>query len=262
MQCTQCGHINQSGKFCVNCGSRLEASAATEASNSPLSQPVSPAPSVQPVQHSAPAQMNPQLQQVKEMGGQYFSFFYQVLRNPVRIAETTNAGHMANGIITLVLFCLLLPLIVYFQARASWGFYVDDVPFGAVVVKPFFFLLLIVLMVNSIIFLVLKLGNVTADYREVTARFGALMIPSVAFIFVAFLFSIIQFDSEVVGWVSGLGVFSWLVAICFTIYSFKKGHSSGLDAFWGVVITYAASILIVYVLGDNIVNNLLNGLDL
>ncbi|KIL37500.1 hypothetical protein SD71_02385 [Cohnella kolymensis] len=196
MQCTQCGHDNQSGKFCVNCGSKLEASAATEASNSPLSQPVSPALSAQPVQYNTPSQMNPQLQQVKEMGGQYFSFFYQVLRNPVRVAETTNAGHMANAIITLVLFCLLLPLTAYFQLRAAYGFFGDSVPFGGIVIKPFFFLLLIVLMVNSIIFLVLKLGNVNADYRDVTARFGTLMTPSVTFIFAAFLFSIIQFDSE------------------------------------------------------------------
>lgn len=262
MQCTQCGHINQSGKFCVNCGAKLETSAATGAPESPFTPPVPPAPSVQPLQQAAPAQPNPQLQQVKQVGGQYFSFFYQVLRNPVRISETTNAGHMVNAIITLVLFCLLLPLIAYFQARASLGVFGDAVPFGAVVVKPFFFLLLIVLMVNSIIFFVLKLGNVTADYREVTSRFGALMIPSVTFIFVALLFLIIQVDSEVVGWILGLGVFSWLVAICFTIYSFKKGHSSGLDAFWGVILTYAASILLIYVFGDTVVNNLLGGLDL
>lgn len=262
MQCTQCGHINQSGKYCVKCGASLEAAAASEALNPGFGQQAAPAPAVHPVQDATSAGPNPQLQQVKQMSSQYFSYFFQVLQNPVRVAQTTNEGHMANGIITLFLFCLILPLIVYFQARASLGgFLSDHIPFGTVVVKPFFFLLLVVLMVNSIIYFVLKLGNVVADYRAVTARFGTFMIPSVTFLFVSLLFSIIKFDSEVVGWVTGIGVFSWFVAICFAIYSFKKDHSSGLDAFWGVIITYASSILLLYVFGDNLVTNLLGGLD-
>ncbi|TVY01287.1 hypothetical protein [Cohnella terricola] len=211
-------------------------------------------------------QSNVQLQKAKQLSKMYFSYFGEVLKNPVRTGQASTADHMTNGLITMILFSLVLPLIFYFQIKASarkyGGFLIDhlDVPFGSVVVKPFFFLILIVLMVNSIVFLVLKMGNVTVRYQEITARFGTFMIPSVTFLVVGLLFTWLGIGGGALGWVIGVGLFSWFVAICFTIYSFKRDHTSGLDAYYAVVITYAASILILYLFGDSILGSLLKDL--
>ncbi|QMV43008.1 zinc ribbon domain-containing protein [Cohnella cholangitidis] len=285
MQCTQCGQLNQSAKFCVKCGTKLpvaatEVAATSEAVNYDHRAPADPiAASQQPAsqqsyqpntyanQPVAPSQPNPQLQQAKQISKQYFSYFLEVLKSPVKSGQASNAGHMVNGLITIILFSLILPLIAYFQIRESvkrfGGFMGDDldVPFGAVVIKPFVFLILVVMMVNSIIFLVLKMGNVVINYREVTARFGTFMIPSVTFFFIGLLFTLMGMDSEILAWVIGAGMFSWFVAICFTIYSFKRDHTSGLDAFYGVIITYAGSILLLYLFGDNVLASLLRGLN-
>jgi len=248
VHCSQCGYQNQEAKFCVKCGANLGGQTAQSTARST-------------------AQPNVQLQKAKQLSKMYFSYFVEVLKNPVRTGQASTADHMANGLITMILFSLVLPLIVFFQIKASarkFGgiFYSDhfDVPFGSVVVKPFFFLILIVLMVNSIVFLVLKMGNVTVRYQEVTARFGTFMIPSVTFLVIGLLFTWLRIGGGALGWVIGIGIFSWFVAICFTIYSFKRDHTSGLDAYYAVVITYAASILILYLFGDSLLGSLLKDL--
>ena len=141
VQCQQCGHMNSSAKFCVKCGANLDmetaSASASETSNNANS-------------NSSPVQQNVQLQQVKQISKQYFSYFLEVLKSPVRTGETSNAGHVANAFITLGLFALLLPLIVYFYLRSTIGDlnfmgFETHISFGRVVIKSFFILALIVL---------------------------------------------------------------------------------------------------------------------
>jgi hypothetical protein len=244
--------MNSSARFCVKCGANLELSAATETPN--YTNPNHP-----------PVQSNVQLQQVKQISMQYFSYFIEVLKSPVRAGQTSNAGHVVNAFITLGLFALLLPLIVYFYLRSTivdinfLGFE-THVSFGRVVIKSFFILALIVLASNSVLFLVLKLGKAGVKYREVLARFGTFMVPSVALFVVALLFSLVGAHS-VMGIFITAGLFAWLAASGFVIYSFKKDHTSGLDAFYGVLITYLATLLLLYLFGDAILSNLIGGID-
>lgn len=284
MQCTQCGHINQSARFCVKCGASLEAAQAVKNNDfyptqsteptqpaqpaQPTSftqptQPAQPFPPYQPSQpaySAGPAQPNPQLQQVKQVSKQYFSHFIHVLKSPAQNAQATTAGHMVNGLITLALFSLILPLILYFQARSTFGSF-GDVSFSDVVIKPAFFMLIVVFLVNSVIFLVLKIGNAGVNYREVTARFGTFMVPSVACYVLALLFALISSGYVMMSLLIGLGMFSWFVAVCFAIYSFKKEHANGLDAFYAVVITYVVSIILLALLGGDILSGMFNGFE-
>lgn len=275
MQCAQCGQINQSAKFCVKCGANLQAAATSENAGGGYQPPVQPLPTAQPQAQptsfqkpAAPVRPNPQLEQVKQVSKQYFSYFLEVLKSPVRKGQSSTSVHMLNGLITLILFSLILPLIAYFQARSvarrfDFGDFglANSVSFSGVVIKPFFFLLIIVLLVNTVIFFVLKLGNVNLNYREVTARFGSFMIPSVAFFLVALLFSLISSGSVIMGLLIGIGVFSWFVAVCFVIYSFKKDQTSGLDAFYGVILTYIACAILIALLGADLANTLFGDLD-
>ncbi|WP_147423878.1 zinc ribbon domain-containing protein [Cohnella endophytica] len=284
MQCTQCGQINQSAKFCVKCGANLQAAATSEGANIGFQPPVQPLPAAQPqpqpqqtsYQQSRPnlqkpvahAHPNPQLQQAKQVGKQYLDYFLEVLKSPVRKGQNSTDADMVNGLITLILFSLVLPLIAYIKARATFrrfdfgGFgFADSVSFSGVVIKPFFFLIIIVLLVNSVMFLVLKLGNVNLSYREVTARFGSFMIPSVASFAVALLFSLISSGSVIMGLLIGIGLFSWFVAVCFVIYSFKRDQTSGLDAFYGVILTYIACAILIALLGADLAHTLFRGLD-
>jgi hypothetical protein len=206
-----------------------------------------------------------QLQQMKQISKQYFSYFLEVLKSPVSVGQTSNAGHVVHAFITLGLFALLLPLIVYFYLRSTIGDisfmgFETHVSFGRVVIKSFFILALIVLAGNSVLFLVLKMGKVEVKYKEVLARFGSFMVPSVALFTVALLFSLIGAHSVMGLFITG-GLFAWFASVGFVIYSFKKDNTSGLDAFYGVLITYVATLLLLYLFADDIFSNLIGGID-
>jgi hypothetical protein len=239
VQCTRCNHRNESAHYCVKCGASLEVAAT--------------------------AQSTGQLQQVKQVSKQYLSYAVQVLKSPAQAGQASDAGHLINGIITLVLFAFILPLIMYFQLKSlvrNIGFFglESNISFGAVVLKPFFFLLLFILLMNSIILLVLKIGNNSVHYREVTARFGAFMIPAVAFLLIALLFSLLNAGSLMINLLTAAGLFSWFAAVCFVIYTLKKEHTGGLDAFYAVVITYMVSLLILVLFGDDVFSSLVGSM--
>ncbi|MFC5531486.1 hypothetical protein [Cohnella yongneupensis] len=269
MQCTQCGHINQSGKFCVKCGASLEAAAAAAGANPgfpqgvpqqqtavqpPYAQPGAYAGQAQP-QYGQPAQFNqpnPQLQQAKQVANQFFNLFGQALKRPMRVSEQTNAGQMASGIISLVLFALLAPLTVYFLFKSNANG--ESVPFGEFALRPFAFMLFIVLAANTLIFVTLKFGNVVRSYKEVLARFGAYSVPAVAIVFVAFLLSLMDanltFDISILG----IGIVAWILGIGFTVYSYKSENTGGLDAFYGALLSIAITVLLVFLLKDVLSN--------
>ncbi len=259
MQCNSCGQINpEESKFCVKCGANLLTAEAAEES------PAFPHLGTdQTGQQGGPSEPNPQLQQIKQMSSQYWKHFVQVLKQPTRIGEMTNESHMVNGIITMVLFSLMLPLIVYItlkNAVSGYGFGFVHITFGDYVLKPLFFLLIVTLMVNSLIFLALKLGNVVASYREVIGRFGSYMIPSAAIVAFGVLLSILQVNGGFLGWVVLAGFFSWMLAVSATIYSYRSRHTGGLDPFYGVLGTFAGTLLLLYLFGDNLLSVFFNGM--
>ncbi|RED64730.1 zinc ribbon domain-containing protein [Cohnella lupini] len=280
MLCLNCGQLNQTAKFCVKCGTNLLLSATSETANDDSRPYVEPydlsksneSENEQPLpQRSAAyrpsearARPNPQLEQAKRMSKQYVSFFVDALKSPVRTGRNTTGDHMFNGLITFILLSLIVPLIVYFQLRAGigrLGIFGELIPvhFSTVVVRPFFYLVIIQLLVNSVIFFVLKPGNTGANFREVTARFGTLLVPSVAFFLFALLFSLLD-SSTLTSFGIVMGLLSWCVAVCFVIYSFKERHETGLDAFHGVIITFIVTIILIALLGDDIASSLFRGM--
>lgn len=257
MLCNSCGQINpESSKLCVQCGASFQTSAAAEADQAFLNLGAG-----QPGQQGGPSEPNPQLQQIKQVSSQYWKHFVQVLKQPTRIGETTNDSNMINGIITMVLFSLMLPLIVYFTLKnAVSGFGFIRISFGTYVLKPLFLLFIVTMMVNTLIFYALKLGKVAASYREVIGRFGAYMIPSAAIMAFGVLLSLLKVNGDFLGWVVLAGVFSWMLAVSATIYSYRNQHKDGLDPFYGILGTFAGSLLLLYLFGDNLLSVFFSGM--
>lgn len=259
MQCNSCGQNNPEGsKFCVKCGVSLQTPADAEAGQAFLNLGTG-----QPGQQGGPSEPNPQLQQIKQVSSQYWKHFVQVLKQPTRIGETTNDSHMVNGIITMVLFSLMLPLIVYFTLKntvGGFGFRLMHISFGDIVLRPLIFLFLVTMMVNTLIFYALKLGNVVVSYREVIGRFGAYMIPSTAIMTFGVLLSLLKVNGDFLGWVVLAGIFSWMLAVSATIYSYRNRYKDGLDPFYGILGTFAGSLLLLYLFGDNLLSVFFDGM--
>lgn len=89
MFCPQCGHQADGGKFCEKCGSPLPRQAGEN----------------QGAQAGAEA--------AKQAAKQFGSFVLAVLKRPYQECKTTGGEQLISGIITMVLFSLLTPLMFY-----------------------------------------------------------------------------------------------------------------------------------------------------
>lgn len=269
MKCNQCGNVNQSGKFCVKCGASLETAAAAAPGDAgfPVAAPRQPQESPHTYAQPAPPQgpfnqPNPQLQQAKQAANQFANLFVQALKRPLRVSEQTASDQMVSGIISMVLFALLAPLVIYFELRTLMGDDASEIPFGKTVLQPFVMLLIVLAVANVLILFALKLGNVSRGIKEIVARLGAYTIPSVAVLAASFLLALMGANLTFVFSLFGVAFFAWIVAIGSTVYSYKQAHTGGLDPFYGVLLTLAATFFAVYLFRGVLLEGLLYGLKL
>lgn len=238
MKCMKCQYENEGGKFCENCGARLEGTSETEV-----------AVSVEPVHQSEQRiQTNQYLETTKKISKQYFSYFMQVLKKPYASSKNVGSEHLVNGIITIVLYCLFIPLMTYFgvsgvlsKVNDFGSFLGTDLnikpPFTDIVIKPVFAYVIFTLLVATYTFAAVKLGKVSASYKEVIARFGSFLIPFVLLLAIGFVMSILKMKLFILFLILGF-IGSILVVPPLVIASYKKEKQEGLDVVYGTLLTY------------------------
>ncbi|MCA1055270.1 zinc ribbon domain-containing protein [Rossellomorea aquimaris] len=245
MKCTNCEHLNDGGNFCENCGTRLVRV------DSPVKAAAAhPAPAV--AQSVPPPQPNVHVENVKQASSMYFHYFMKVLKKPV--SETTNvrADQLVNGLISIGLFSVIIPLIIYLSLD-----YKPDGAFFSVLVKPAFFYALFMILIASYSYVAIKLGRVEAKYADVLARFGSMLIPFVGIFVLAFVFSLL--DMFLYPILLGVGFMGAVFIIpVLVISSFKKDQPSGLDTLYGTLLTYIAIFLTFIAMAAMIISTLIS----
>ncbi|GAA0325928.1 hypothetical protein GCM10008967_15630 [Bacillus carboniphilus] len=255
MFCGKCGHNNATdAKFCVKCGSSLSAEATSHPATNQTQDEMA-ATTVTVTQHQPASQGNANTQQYLEKGKviskQYFSYFLSGLKQPVAVAEKVNKSELTNGLITLVIYSLMIPLMIYFAVKNAFKdsfFGPVEISFVDVVIIPTFILVIFLAVIGLIIFGVIKIGGSSVSYLDVLSRYGAFQIVPTAFLFVALIFSLL--GSEV--------LFSIFFALCvlgsttiipLMIYSYKR-DGKGLDTFYSILLAYIGIIILYLILGE------------
>ncbi|WP_421381557.1 zinc ribbon domain-containing protein [Bacillus salacetis] len=251
MNCPNCQHVNDGGNFCEQCGTKLAAEYT----------PPPPQPEVQPVQGGAvqyaqttqtvpPPQPNAHLENAKQASKMYFSYFMTVLKKPVAATQHTNRDQLTNGLISIGLFALIIPLILYFSIDPS-----GEGAFIEYVIKPTVSYGILILLIATYTFVSIKLGKVSAGYADVIARFGSMLIPFLGLFFVALIMSLL--DMYLFPVLLGIGFFgSVFILPPLVISSFKKDTSSGLDVLYGTLLTYLAIFITFIVMAAFIIATL------
>lgn len=259
MNCLKCGHHNDTdARFCESCGANIQAENGTQ-----------PKP-VMYKEEAAAAQAastntgqigNSQayIEKTKTVSKLYFSYFLSALKSPVQAAANTGKENLINGIITIVLFALLIPLMSYFALKSAFssyggGWFTPDISFGAVVIKPLFVLLIMLALVVLIIFGAVKLGKSSAGFLDVLARFGTFLVVPTSFFVLALLISLI--GSVYFAFFLLLGLTGFSVVIPLIIYSYKKQSNGGLDAFYSILLSYIAIAIVFMIIGDAALENI------
>ncbi|MBU8906519.1 zinc ribbon domain-containing protein [Desertibacillus haloalkaliphilus] len=241
MNCPNCDHLNDGGKFCVKCGTKLVSEPAASY------QPAPNQPQVTYQSQPSVTQQNQHLEQAKQISKSYWGFFIKVLKKPYSESQTVGGEQFVNAMITVAIYALFIPLMIYFGFK-DYLSYMDS-PFVSFVVKPTLAYAVFILLVASFTFVALKLGKVNVGYKDVLSRFGTILIPFVGLFAVALVLSLLQVEFFllllVIGFIGSIFTVPPLV-----ISSFKKGSHEGLDVVYGTILTYIATIITVGMMSD------------
>ncbi|NEX80241.1 zinc ribbon domain-containing protein [Bacillus thermocopriae] len=232
MNCSNCNQIVNGGKFCENCGAPLAVSEAAATQELPHSSTVS--------------QQNKQLETAKKMSKLYLGYFLSVLKKPYVNASKLGHDQFINGLITMILYSLIIPFMFYLGIDRFSGLFSDS-PFLDIVVKPTLGYAVFLLLIATYSFISIKLGQVNVDYKVVVARFGAFLVPFVAIFALAFIMSILKID-----WYAILLLFGIIGSIFtvppFVVSSFKKENPNGVDTVYGTLIVYVLTSITLVIM--------------
>jgi len=117
LHCSNCGHSQDSGKFCVKCGNSLIISnKLTDDVENDL--PVTETTvSVQPN-----VEIDRNINKAQAASAQYFNYFFSHLKNPTKSFEN-NTSSLMNGIVTWLFVTLIIGLIIYTGIKHFVDFY-------------------------------------------------------------------------------------------------------------------------------------------
>ncbi|WP_430482746.1 hypothetical protein [Rossellomorea marisflavi] len=262
--CGNCQHANDEGNFCENCGAKLGEGEI----------PVAGGVQVQ-------VQPNQQLETAKNASKIYFGYFLDQLKAPhAKIREIGNA-HLINGFITIVLFSLFLPAMVFYGIKENIkGFVkdmdkligweledflftinglVDDSLKLAVITKPVLATLLLILVMVSITFLGAKFSKLQASFQVIAARYGALLVPLVALCAAGIILSLLGFN--VFGYIFLLSIMGAVFLIPpFILRSLDQTNKGGLDVVLTTLLIYVVSLIVLGLIGEYLFDALVAGL--
>lgn len=243
MFCGNCGQqLEQGAVFCSNCG--------TNVANH----------SGQGVNHQATTQAatNVHLEKAKDISKGYFSFFMDHVKAPIQHGFSIRNENWINGLITLIIFSLFSGISTYILANSflslvgnmftgGFGVSMSFLSFMDGFIMPLLKILVLLAIVVGLIYLVAKIMKSEANIFDVVARFGTfLLIPSL-FIILSFVFIFIKLFSLASLFFAGIAL-SFILAIILTVYSFSRERQGGLDAYYGMLITFLGLVIVFYIL--------------
>lgn len=184
-------------------------------------------------------------QQGAEISKQYGGFFLNALLQPLASSKKIDRAHFLNGIITMVIIAILLPLVLYIPSLRSA--FPDS--FGAGYLRPFILVVLAFAVAVFAAYGVMRLGKVAADPRDITAKLGTLLVPSTAALLISVVFQIIGLGIGLSGLFLFITVLSFFVAITLLIHQeMSQGNSASATALDPLYASLIVNVLFGYIL--------------
>lgn len=275
MICTQCGQFYEKGKFCVKCGIPLAEQTAQNAptqSAAAMEAQVPPFTAAQPpvygsvpnpsatsnTAYQAGADQIPALpsmekgwkqvkqsqvvQQGTQISKQYGNYLMKALLHPYQTAKSVDKNHVTNGVVTMLLISLLLPLVYYIP-----GLQVGlTMPFGSSYLRPFLLILLALVLTSGAMFGVIRLAKAEGgDFMSVAAKFGTMLAPALAAIVLCILSVLLKLGGDISGFFLLITMTTLFASITGVVLTYRKEGATGFDPLYGAII---ASLVFGYIL--------------
>lgn len=252
MKCPNCGNEN-SGKFCVKCGTPLEATATIVQEN----QTSTSANKNITIQIDA-EQLNKHMESVKEVSLNYFNYFLNAVKYPFQQASQVQKQHWINGLITIVLYGFFIGLFTYILLGDLRKFV--DASFIKIVIQPMIAYVLFLSLIVLYIFIGMKMMKLNWHYLDVYAKFGTLLVPFVALFIIATV--LVLLNIKVLSSILlslGLITASFLVPVKVLLIN-NNEDTTGLDRFYVTIIIYILIIITTIISGGIILSTLISAI--
>lgn len=199
---------------------------------------------------------NPYWTSLKLYGQLYGDYFLTGLRHPFRAAAAIEKSQFLYAIVSMMLYVLLLPLAMYAATQHEWGG-ASQGTFADHFLKPVISISVFVILLNLFIFAAIKLSfNPAVKLKEVMTRFGSMLSVFIVLYMVSFLCLIVNAH------ISKMMIL--LTFICtvmtvplFVMTSYKRRVTSGLDPLYAILLVYAASMLVLSLMGSSVIESII-----
>ena|SRR5690625_48909 len=190
MNCPNCGEYVEEGKFCTNCGTELIAeNVSVENQTTSGADEVTQEPAQQQESQSAS-----QTTVAKKSGGVDIADYYtKIIKKPSQAIEAT-ANDIVPGIITLIVFALLVGSESYYLMNELSGGYISA-SFSDDFLVPLLRFALAIVAVVALTFWGLKFTEDELSFQDVFAKYTAFLIPFVLLFALGFILEVISLPS-------------------------------------------------------------------
>lgn len=186
MNCPNCGVFIEEGKFCTNCGTKLEETTLPRSTDSEnTSEP--------PQETIAQDTDQPAAESVKEKesdGLDIADYYGRLVKKPSQAIEAT-ANDWIPGLITLIVFALLVGSESYYLMNELAGGYISA-SFSEDFLVPFLRFGLVLVGVVALTFWGLKFTEKELTFQDVFAKYTAFLIPFVLLFALGFILELIK----------------------------------------------------------------------
>ena len=273
MRCESCGYEHVEGAYCPECGAasgrRATASshaaineAARFSSQDGYRESVTKGGQVTAEGRANPLQslgQNERVQQAAEVSRQYLSFFVKALIRPYQTMRNVQPAHALHSYITMGLISVLTALFsILVLDRVSFGY---GVSFMSGFMKPLLLTGITLLVGLAIVYGMTKLYRTQADFKQITAGYGTLLVPSVAAILLANLLFMVHL-TNISLLLMGIAFLIAFVAVNVSIFTYPVLQTSHqmLDVTYALVIANLILFYLIYKIVSSIVLSVLGGM--
>ncbi|HLR73799.1 MAG TPA: hypothetical protein VK077_00890 [Virgibacillus sp.] len=206
MICQACGQETEKGRFCAQCGAQLTADeSAAAAETDPITINGEPVQGVEQTSTSSEEEVletraeseassnNEFIEKTKEIAINFGQLFVNQLKRPME-AKNVNHKHLYSGIISIVIFTIIMSLNTYLGLR-DYAYYYGGDAFLDGFLLPFVKLLILFAVVIAIVFAGVKLCNQSHSFTDIVAKYGAYIVPFLSLYVLGFIFSLVDLSS-------------------------------------------------------------------
>ena len=267
MNCIQCGHQQEGGKFCGKCGSPLTISESSTVRDVNDTTPVEnkAIATVEGVARerrttqTATVQTNEQVERLKANSQRYWTYIKEYGLQPQKIFINPES-QSTNSIITLILFLVLTPIVIaslikkFYNSTlgglqdgilGGFGPSTPDISIFPIFVGWVIPIFLLVGLSMGVSYVVMKISKQPMSFKKLISIYGTLLIPVVGIVILGCLFTLIS----QLGMGAGLIVLSVVLALYLYPPLILFHQSSGtpkIDSVHRALIYFAGYTIILY----------------